>query len=144
MSDSTDVLGPALVAWLEDDTEVAAAFAGKTVKVFDDIPPTNEPYPYIFLAVLDPDDEAADCYDAAIVNLQLDVWARTRPVARRIAKAAKASIKRCEDTGDSPAFTLSGQRVVAVDIQRTRYLTDPSDGRTIHAVIEAGLSVDPT
>lgn len=144
MSDPTDVLGPGLVTWLEGDTEVIAAFAGKAVKVFDEIPPTNEPYPYIFLAVLDPDDDEADCYDAAIVNLQADVWARTKPVARRIAKAVKAAIRRCEDTGDSPAFTLSGQRVVAVDLQSTRYLTDPSDGRTIHAFIEGRLSVDPT
>ena len=144
MSDPVDVLGPGLKAWLEADAEVIAAFASKAVKVFDEIPPADEHYPYVFLAGLDPDDATADCYDAAEVNVQADVWARSRTVARRIAKAVKASIVRCEDTGDSPAFTLAGQRVVAVQPLSTQYLNDPSDGRTIHAVIRATLSVDPT
>lgn len=143
MSDPTDVLGPALKAWYESDTEVIAAFAGKPVKVFDEVPPTNEPMPYIFLAVFDVSDATADCYDGAEVDSQTDVWSRTRAEARRIAKAVKASTVRCADTGDSPAFTLAGQRVVAVDPQSTRYLTDPSDGKTVHAVIAARLSVDP-
>lgn len=143
MSDPTDVLGPGLVTWIKGDTEVIAAFAGKAVKVFDEIPPTNEPYPYVFLAGMDPEDDAADCYDAAIVDLQADVWSRTKTEARRIAKAVKAAIKRCEDTGDSPAFTISGHRLVAVAPISTRYLTDPSDGKTVHAVIAARLSVDP-
>lgn len=148
MSDPTDVLGPGLKAWIETDTEVIAAFAGKAVKVFDLLPPPNEAKPYVFIAGLDPDDVAAECYDAAEVNLQVDVWSLTSPPgfvqARRIAKAVKAALVRCEDTGASPAFTLYGQRVTAVDMARTRYLTDPSDGKTVHAVIEARLSVDPT
>lgn len=143
MSDPTDVLGPALKAWLETDTEVIAAFAGKPVKVFNEIPPANEPMPYVLLAGLDVSDDLADCLDAAEVNASIDVWSRTLAPARAIAKAVKASIARTEDTGDSPAFSPSGQRVVVAQPLGTIYLTDPSDGRTVHAVITATLSVDP-
>lgn len=147
MSDPIDVLSPALKTWIETDTEVIAAFGGKPVKVFDLLPPTNEATPYVFLASAFVLDGEADCYDAAEVDLQVDVWSLTSPpgftVARRIAKAVKAAIKRTEDTGDSPAFTISGHRVVAAAVVSTNYLTDPSDGKTVHAVIRATLSVDP-
>lgn len=147
MSDPSSVLGPALKAWLETDTEVIAAFGSKPVKVFDVLPPPNEGSPYIFLAGGFVIDALADCYDAAEVDLQVDVWSLTSPpgfnVARRIAAAVKASLKRTEDTGDSPAFTLSGHRVVSAEPLSTNYLTDPSDGKTVHAVIAVRLSIDP-
>lgn len=144
MSDPTLVLGPGLKAWIETDTEVIAAFGGRPVKVFDATPEANEAMPYVYIARLDPDDVTADCYDAAEIDAQVDVWSRTRPVARAIAEAVKASLVRCEDTGDSPAFTLAGHRVVGVLPISTQYLTDPSDGKTVHAVIGVVLSVDPT
>jgi hypothetical protein len=143
MSDPTDVLMPELRLWLKADTEVIAAFQDKPLKVFDDTPIANEPYPYVYLSGVTVEDARGDCYDAAEPDLQIDVWSRSRPEARRIAKAVKASLLRCADTGDSPAFTISGHRVVAVEPISTQYLTDPSDGKTVHAVIAARLSVDP-
>lgn len=147
MSDPTDVLNPALKAWIETDAEVIAAFGGKPVKVFDLLPPPNEATPYVFLASAFVLDDEAECYDAAEVDFQVDVWSLTSPpgfaAARRIAKAVKAAIRRTEDTGDSPAFTISGHRVVATEVVSTNYLTDPSDGKTVHAVIATRLSVDP-
>jgi hypothetical protein len=98
----------------------------------------------VYLAGAFVSDDTADCYDAALVDLQTDVWSRSKLEARRIAKAVKAAIVRCEDTGDSPAFAIAGQRVVAVEPVSTTYLPDPSDGKTIHAVIAHRLSVDPT
>ena len=43
----------------------------------------------------------------------------------------------------SAAFDSGNIRVVAVQASSTQYLTDPSDGKTVHAVIGATLSVDP-
>jgi hypothetical protein len=146
VSEPSAELRPALRTWLKADTEVAAAFGAKTVKVFAQLPAPNEGYPYVVIAGFFNEDEAADCYDAVIVNLQVDVWSLTSPPgfseAETIAKAVKASLRRIE-LGSSPAFTLASHRVVAVELNGTQYLTDPSDGRTVHAVINARLSVDP-
>jgi hypothetical protein len=146
MSDPASQLRTAIEAWLRDDTDVIAAFGAKPVKVFKTLPPVNATAPYIFLAGFFVQDEQADCYDAAIVDVQVDVWSLTSPPgfaeAEAIAEAVKASLNRTDD-GDSPAFILADHRVVAVEPVSTQYLTDPSDGKTVHAVIAARLSVDP-
>jgi hypothetical protein len=149
MSDPASVLRPGLATWLRTDTEVIAAFGAKTVKILSKLPPVNEPYPYIFIAGLDVEDDTAECLDATQVILQIDVWSLTSPPsfteAETIAKAVKSALTRMEeDIGNSPEFSISGFRVVAVQHDRTSYLTDPSDGKTVHAVIRATLSVDPT
>lgn len=144
MSDPTLELGPGLKTWLETSTEVVAAFAGSPVLVFDETPPANTPKPYLYIAGLDPDDDSAECLDATLVNLQLDAWTRNRADARRLLRAAKARVLAMADDGDSPLFSIAGFRIVAAQAIRTQYLTDPSDGRTVHGLLEASLSVDPT
>jgi hypothetical protein len=143
MSDPTLELGPGLKTWLEGSTEVIAAFGAAPVLVFDDTPPTNQAKPYLYIAGLDPDDDSAECLDATQVALQLDAWTKTRAEARRLLRAAKVRVLAMADDGDSPLFTISGFRVVAVQAVRTQYLTDPSDGKTIHGLLEALLSIDP-
>lgn len=148
MSDPASVLRPALRDWLATDTAVIGAFGSKTVKVFERLPPVNAGSPYIFLAGFLVDDDAAECLDAVQVELQVDVWSLTTPPgfaeAEAIAKAVAASLLRLEaDVGNSPQFSIAGHRVVAVQLGSTQYLTDPSDGKTVHAVIRATLSVDP-
>jgi hypothetical protein len=147
MSEPSAELRPALRSWLKADTEVVAAFSGKEVKVFAKLPRTSVAPPYVAIAGFQNEDEAADCYSASIVNLQIDVWSKTTPAdfteAETIAAAVKASVKRTEDTGDSPAFTLTGHRVVTVELISTDYLPEPYDAETVHAVIRARLSVDP-
>lgn len=148
MSDPASILRPALADWLRDDTEIVSAFNGNAVKVFARIPPVNAGYPYIWLAGLDIEDDTAECLDATQAILQIDVWSLTSPPsfteAETIAAAVKASLTRMEeDVGNSPEFSISGFRVVAVQHDRTQYLTDPSDGKTVHAMVRATLSVDP-
>jgi len=147
VSDPASVLRPGLADWLRDDTEVIAAFGGNTVKVFAKVPPINAAIPYVWIAGFDVEDDSAECLDATQVALQIDVWSLTTPPgfaeAESIAAAVRASMVRMADDGDSPLFSISGFRVVAVQIDRTQYLTDPSDGKTVHAVIAATLSVDP-
>jgi hypothetical protein len=147
MSDPSAPLREGLKTWIRADTEVVAAFGSSQVKVFATLPTVNTAPPYVFIDGFFVEDDAADCYDGAIVDGNFHVWSLTTPPgfaqAETIAKAVKASIKRTEDTGDSPAFTLSGYRVTAVELVSTQYLTDPSDGKTVHAVIAARLSVDP-
>lgn len=147
MSEPSTELRPALRTWLKADTEVVAAFGAKEVKVYAKLPKANLQPPYVAISGFANEDEEADCYEGVIVNLQVDVWSKTTPAdfteAETIARAVKASIKRTEDTGDSPAFTMSSHRVVAVDLISTDYLTEPFDADTVHAVIRARLSVDP-
>jgi hypothetical protein len=147
MSEPSAQLRPALRTWLKADTEVATAFGAREVKVFAFLPKPNTTMPYVVISGFQTEDEAADCYDAVEVNVQIDVWSLTVPAgyteAETIAEAVKAALRRLEDTGDSPAFTLADHRVVAVELLSTQYLTDPSDGLTVHAVIAARLSVDP-
>lgn len=147
MSDPALVLRPALETWLRADTEVIAAFGSRPVKVYKTLPPVNAVAPYIFIAGLDVADDLAECLDATQVHVQLDVWSLMDPPgfsqAEAIARAAKASLVRLEDSGDSPAFTIAGFRVTAAQPVSTRYLTDPSDGKTVHAVILITLSIDP-
>jgi hypothetical protein len=147
MSDPTAQLRPALRTWLKADTEVATAFGAREVKVFAAQPRPNEAMPYVVIPGMSPEDEVADCYDAAIVSVDLHVWSKTAPAtyteAETIAAAVKASLKRTEDTGDSPAFTLANHRVVAVEVLATEYLNEPFDPDTVHAVIRTRLSVDP-
>jgi hypothetical protein len=149
MSDPASVLRPGLADWLRDDTEVIAAFGSNTVKVFAKIPPVNSPMPYIWIAGLEVEDDTAECLEATQVILQVDVWSLTSPPgfaeAEAIAKAVKSALTRMEeDVGNSPEFTIAGFRVVACQHDRTSYLTDPSDGKTVHAIVRATLSVDPT
>lgn len=118
------------------------------MQVFSKLPPVNSIAPYIFLGGFFVDDDSAECLSATQVNLSIDVWSLTSPPgfteAETIAKAVKAALQRMEeDVGNSPEFSISGFRVVAVQAQGTDYLTDPSDGKTVHAVIRATLSVDP-
>lgn len=147
MSNPSVVLRPALETWFRGDTQVIASFNGKTVKVYKSLPPVNAVAPYIFIAGLTVLDDIAECLDATEVDLQIDVWSLTDPPgfaeADAISTAVKASIFRLQNT-DSPAFTIAGFRVVAVQPISTDYLTDPSDGKTVHAVIRATLSIDPT
>lgn len=148
MSDPASVLRTALATWLRTDTGIITAFGANMVKVFAKLPPINAGYPYIYIAGFEVDDDSVECLQATQVILQIDVWSLTTPPAyteaETIAAAIKSALLRMEaDVGNSPAFTISGFRVVAVQFDRTSYLTDPSDGKTVHAVINATLSVDP-
>jgi len=148
VSDPAGLIRPALEVWLRADTEVIAAFGAKPVKIYSTLPPPNTSKPYVVLAGIDPDDDLAQCMDNAIVNLEIGVWSLMSPPgfaeAETIAPAVKAAIARMEDTGDSPAFTIAGHRIVSAENLSTQYLTDPSDGKTVHGVILARLTVDQT
>lgn len=146
MSDPAGVLREALYDYLIADAEVIASFGAADVKIYKTLPPVNAHSPYIFIAGLFVRDDIAECIDAAEVDLQIDVWSLTDPPgfteAEAVAKAVKASLAGLEDTGDSPGLTLAGHRIVWVQPTSTNYLTDPSDGKTVHAVILATLSID--
>lgn len=147
MSDPAGELRAALEPWLRTDPGVVAAFGSNRVKVYKTLPPVNAEPPYIFIAGLTIRDEIAECIDAAEADLQIDVWSLTDPPgfaeAEIIAKAVKACLAALEDDGDSPPFTIADHRVVSVQPISTQYLTDPSDGKTVHAVILVTLRVDP-
>lgn len=148
MSNPAAVLRPALEAWLRSDAGVIASFGSKPVKVYKTLPPVNAVAPYIFLAGFSVLDDISECLDATEVDLQVDVWSLTNPPgfaeAETIAEAVKAALLTIEDGASSPAFTISGFRVVSAQPISTDYLTDPSDGKTVHAVIRISYAIDPT
>lgn len=150
MSDPALLLGPALAAWLRADTEVRAAFGSNAVKVLDKLPQPNTPMPYVTVDGTDVDDGLeAECLDAVEVFVTLGVWSLPsdgdRTEARRLCAAIRTSLAlMLSSVGHSPEFTIAGYRVRGVYDVRTQYLTDPSDGKTIHGVIAATLSIDPT
>ena len=150
MSDPSDVLGPALVAWWRADSDVIAAFGANVVQVLDNIPQPNTPFPHAFLEGLDVDDSLeVECLEATEVFINLGVYSLppngSKAEIRRLNKAFRKSLKRMESgVGNSPEFTLAGYRVVGVYGIRTQVLVDPSDNKTLHGVINATLSVDPT
>lgn len=145
MSDPAGPLRTALKSWIEADAGVIAAFAGKTVKVFEIVPIANEKTPYVHIAGLDGSDSLADCLDNAEVDVTVDVWSLTDPPGyaecERIAKAVKAALAACEDTGDSPGFSVAGHRVVTAVPQSTRYLID-RNGKTAHGVVRVAMAID--
>lgn len=146
MSDPAGLIRNALETWLRGDSGVIAAFGSKPVKIYSTLPPVDAKAPYVFISGVDPDDDLAACMDNAIVNLELGVWSLTSPPgfteAEAIAPAVKAAVARMEATGDSPAFSISGFAIKSAENLSTQYLTDPSDGKTVHAVILARLTVD--
>jgi hypothetical protein len=147
MSDPAQLLGPAIKTWLRADTDVRTAFGANAVRVFDGYPPANQPKPYVLLAGLDVEQDEADCLEAVQVPLSIDIWSLTNPSgfdeARRLGAAVQTALRRMQDGGDSPAFAIAGYRIVSVQFDRTQYLTDPSDGKTVHGIVQATLSVDP-
>lgn len=146
MSDPSGPLRLALEPWLRADAGVIAAFAGKPVKVFNKLPPIDAKAPYLFIAGFFVLPELADCMDNAEVDVQVDVWSLTNPPgfaeAERLAPAVVSAMQDTEDTGQSPAFSVTGWRVVSALPVSTTYLTDPSDGKTVHAVTLTRLSLD--
>jgi hypothetical protein len=140
-------LREALEPYLRADTGVIAAFAGKAIKIFKTLPPVNATPPYGFIAGLLVREDRAECVTAFEVDLQLDVWSLTSPPgfaeAQAIGAAFVEAVRAMEDVGDSPpAFDLAGWRIVGVGDITATYLTDPSDGKTVHGIVTTTLSVD--
>lgn len=145
-ADPCALLRPALKAWIKADTAVIAAFAGKTVKVFAGFPPANTAKPYVVIASLFAAPLIGDCFAGSEVDYQLDVWSLTDPPgsaeAEAIAPAVAVAAVAMADP-DSPAFGIAGWAVKAVQPISTSYLTDPSDGKTAHALIRGRITLAP-
>lgn len=144
MADPSAVLRAALRSYLKNESGIGSAFGSSTVKVFAKLPPANEPMPYLFIQPFFVADDLAECMDNAEVDVSIDVWSLTDPPgltqAETIAAAVKAALHSLD--GDSPRMPLAGWRCVAALTVNTQYLTDPSDGKTVHAVILTRLSLD--
>jgi hypothetical protein len=147
LTDLAGDLREGLEPYLRGDTGVIAAFAGKAIKIFRTLPPVNAVSPYGFIAGLLVREDRAECLTAFEVDVQLDVWSLTSPPgfseAQAVGSAFVAALRAMEDIGESPpAFSLAGWRIVTVGEISANYLTDPSDGKTVHGVVTATLSVD--
>lgn len=145
MSDPSVVLRPALRSWLKADTEVVAAFGAKEVKVFAKRVPPNTVPPYLSISFFIVHD-TADCYDGALVETSFAAWSAPTPAdneeAGRIIAAVQASVARAAASGNSPAFTMAGFRLVESQPLSTQEIEQP-DGKTVQALHRALLSIDP-
>lgn len=139
-------LRAALEPWLRNYAAVVAAFDAKPVRVFGQLPAVNVPSPYLVIAGLSVRLDPVECLDSCEADLQLDAWSLTDPPgfaeAEALADAAVEALQAILGDG-SPGFVIPGFRVVAVYNIETQFLTDPSDGKTVHGVISATLSIDP-
>jgi hypothetical protein len=146
MADPSGLLRAALKPWIKTDAAVIAAFAAQTVKVFALLPPPNSAKPYVFLAGFSLDPILAQCFHGGEILYQVDVWSLTDPPgfaeAERIAPAVADCLNRLADP-DSPAFAIVGWAVKASPPPTIDYLTDPSDGKTTHAIIRGRLTLAP-
>lgn len=146
LSDPSAALRPALAEWLRDDTDVIAAFGANPVRVLSKVPPTNQTPPYAFIPPFQVFDDSAECLDAVEVDVQVEAWSLTTAPGyaevEALCAALNTAMKRTEDTGDSPAFSVSGWRVVSAQYISTTPLADLSK-KTAGSAVTYRLAIDP-
>ena len=138
MSDLTGPLKRAIATTLRADGAVIAAFGANSIRIVD-IPTPNEVPPYLTLGPGQVLPIFAEGFDLSEAEYPVHVWSLTSPPssdeAEAIAPAVRAAL--------AGVTVSAGGRVYAVLPVRTDYLIDPSDGRTVHAVITSRFTTAP-
>jgi hypothetical protein len=138
LSNPSGALFAALMAALEADAGVVAAFGLSPVQIYR-LPPVHAPCPFIALPGAHVLGFEADGLDGADATVQVDVWSRTDPPGFDEAEAL------CTAVGDALAgaeLLLSYWRVIQILPIDTRILLD-RDGQTVHGVVTLEISADP-
>lgn len=145
MADPSAVLRPALAEWLRADTDVIAAFGANPIRVLSKIPPTNQTPPYVFLPQFQVSDDSVECLSAVEVRVQVEAWSLTTAPGyaevETLCAALSSAMKRTEAT-DSPAFSISGWRVVSAQYESTIPIADLSK-KTVGSAVIYRLAIDP-
>lgn len=139
MSDIARALKRTIAPVLRADAGVIAAFGANPVRIVD-LPEVNEPPPFL---VLGPPSSIlpipAEGFDLSEIDYPVHFWSLTSPPSRDEAEAMAPAVR---------AALLSvvvsiGGKTYAVAPVRTEYLVDPSDGRTVHAIVTVRFTTAP-
>lgn len=115
------------------DAGVTALVSGR----IHDMPPPGVRFPFVSFGPSDTVDEDADCIDARMEVVQLDIWSRAkdgRVEAKRIVDAVKTALHRT-----APVMAVNA--LVGLRVVLTRILDDP-DGITVHGVVQVEAHVE--
>ena len=138
MSDITGALRDAASSALRADQGVAAAFGTATVKIYT-VPPPNAVEPYLVTGLGSVQPILAEGFDLSEVDFPVHVWSRPEPPSFDEAEAIAPAVRACM----LGVEVSVGGRVYAAVPVRTEYLIDPSDNRTVHAVIITRFTTAP-
>ena len=139
MSDITAALKRAIATALRADADIIAAFGANGVRIVD-IPEANELPP--FLACGPPSAVLpvfAEGFDLSEIDYPVHIWSLTAPPSTSEAEVFAVAVRAVLLTVEVSV----GGRTYAVVPVRTEYLIDPSDGRTVHAVVTSRFTTAP-
>ena len=138
MSDISAALQAAVAQALRADAGVITAFGMNPVRILD-IPEVNAVPPYLTLGPAEVSPLAAEGFDLSETAYPVHVWSLTSPPSFGEAQALSAAVRAV-----LPAVRVAaGGRVYAAAHERTAYLVDPADGRTVHAVVTVRFTTAP-
>src|SRR5262245_20021507 len=115
IADAALPLQKAIVAALKADAALTVLVAGR---VYDGVP-VSAVKPYISLGPWQLLADAADCYDASDIAVQLDAWS-AGPGSVEVKKVGRA-IRAALD-GQTLVALDEGQRLVTINVEQTQYL----------------------
>lgn len=134
--DSALVLQAAIIDALKAAPAVSAIVGAKVYTR----PPASVAKPYISMGPAQVLSEIADDYEGGDIRFQVDGWSVQQESTKEIMSLGAAVAAALQGT----APTLGDdQRLVSIEIEQTRYLTDP-DGVTQHAVIIGRARTEPS
>lgn len=122
-----------IIGTLMADAGVQARVHGR---VYDQ-PPENVVYPHISIGSMDAVPDDADCIEAQVETVQVDIWHRDQ--GRKW---------KCSETMDAVKAALHGAETAATShglvqcrVVLMRRLTDP-DGITVHGVVHVEVTIE--
>lgn len=131
-------LQAAIQAALDGAPALMVLFPGQVVRSYD-VAPVNKPPPYIVIGEDDLLPVPAEGFDLAEVSATVHVWSLTDPPSLTEAKAIGSAVI---DVLVFP-FASPGVRIYAAELERVRYLIDPSDQITTHGVVTIRFTTAP-
>lgn len=137
MSDLTGSLRRAIAARLRADPGVQATFTDGAPRIVG-VPETNQKPPYITMGPALVDPVLAEGFDLSEIDYPVHVWSLTSPAGPAEAEEIAGAIRQALV---APLELDTGRALVAIP-GRTTYLIDPSDGRTIHAVVSTRFTTN--
>lgn len=135
LPDATLPLQAAIITALKGAAAVTALVPSASIY---DTPPASAAKPYIAMGPIQVLRERADEYDGADHYIQIDAWA-PGPNSKEIKQIGAAIVATIDDA----ALSLSGHRLIGIDIEQLNYLSDP-DGITKHAALTFRARTEPS
>ena len=138
MSDLNAPLRSAAAAALRMDIGVIAAFGANPMQIFG-IAPDNATEPYLVLGPAPVAPLQAEGFDLSEMDYPVHVWSRPDPPSFDEADAISSAVRAVMIA----VRVSAGGRVYDALPVRTVTLVDPSDNRTVHAIVTTRFTTAP-